>query len=159
MNGESPSDDFVRAGQDAYAIAFANAMVAPSGLSEIVKAISERFHGNVAVCSNFIRADSIRIPLERDGIAPYLKGAVVSCEIGFIKPHPLIFQATINLLQESPEKIVHVGDDWDADVIGASRSGLKSVYTTQWRDENDPWYGKISCPIAEISELTRFIAL
>ena len=50
--------------------------------------------------------------------------------------------------------MVHVGDDWDADIVGAHRAGMQAVYTRQWRDEPDRRYGaKGVVPLAEIDDL------
>jgi HAD superfamily hydrolase (TIGR01509 family) len=153
------SEELICRGEDAYAQAFIDAMQPPQQLKDTVAEISKAFHGNVAVCSNFIRADAIRRPLQRDGLASHLKASIVSCEIGFIKPHPAIFKATVEALGFPPGDVVHVGDDWDADVIGASRAGMSAIYTTEWRDEPDPWFGKEFFPVAQIDRLSAILDL
>ena len=45
--------------------------------------------------------------------------------VGTIKPHPAIFAAAREALGSPPPgAILHVGDDWAADVVGAKRAGL-----------------------------------
>lgn len=152
-----PDEKLVADAEFAYAEGFVNAMRLPDGLVETIAEISKRFGGKVAVCSNFMRADCIRRPLERDGITPHLAGVVVSCELGFIKPHPIMFEAVTRILGVEPHEAVHVGDDWDADIVGAMRAGLSAIYTTQWRDEHDPFYGKEFTPLAEIGHIRELL--
>jgi putative hydrolase of the HAD superfamily len=47
---------------------------------------------------------------------------------GYLKPHPSIFQAALDCLGTVPEESVFVGDDLNADVIGAQQAGLFAVY-------------------------------
>ena len=154
-----PDANLVKRAEDAYVDGFVDAMVAPPGLRDIVCDLAARFRGKVAVCSNFIRVDAIHRPLERDGILSHLAGVVVSCETGFIKPHPAVFKRVVDVLKLPPGDILHVGDDWDADVLGASRYGLECVYTRQWRDEIDPSYGTETSGIVEIDTLADLLNL
>jgi len=46
-----------------------------------------------------------------------------------IKPHPEIFaEARRQLGDPAPDAILHVGDDWAADVVGASAVGWRVAY-------------------------------
>ena len=154
---DPPDEELVAAAEYAYAASFVTTMRCRPDLAGIVERLAARFDGRVAVCSNFIRSDCIRRPLERDGIMPHLAGVVVSCEHGFIKPHSIVFEAVTRMLDVLPDAIVHVGDDWDADVIGAGRAGLSSIYTTEWRNEPDPFYGKEYWPLAEIRDIAELV--
>ncbi len=58
----------------------------------------------------------------------YLQAIVVSQRVGVIKPHPAIFEAAAGLLGLEPDSILHVGDDWAADVVGARRAGWRAAY-------------------------------
>jgi putative hydrolase of the HAD superfamily len=64
---------------------------------------------------------------ERLGLAPYLDFLVVSARVGAVKPHPRIFEETVESAGVPPEAIVHVGDDIEADVIGALQAGLRAA--------------------------------
>ena len=48
---------------------------------------------------------------------------------GTIKPHPAIFAAARTALGDpEPSAILHVGDDWAADVVGAKRAGWRAAW-------------------------------
>lgn len=51
----------------------------------------------------------------------------VSCDIGFTKPSPVIFEHTIGKFGLPPERMLHVGDQVDEDVTGAQAAGLQSL--------------------------------
>ena len=64
----------------------------------------------------------------RPGWAPHLAAVVVSQRVGTIKPHPAIFAAARTALGDpEPAEILHVGDDWAADVVGAKRAGWRAA--------------------------------
>jgi FMN phosphatase YigB (HAD superfamily) len=57
----------------------------------------------------------------------------VSQRVGMIKPHPEIFRAAEEALgvgagANGRMPILHVGDDWVADVVGASSAGWFTAY-------------------------------
>jgi FMN phosphatase YigB (HAD superfamily) len=54
---------------------------------------------------------------------------VVSCDVGYLKPHPRIYQVALEELGIEGEEAAMVGDNLRADVEGAKTLGL----TTVWR--------------------------
>ena len=56
----------------------------------------------------------------------------MSQRVGVIKPHPEIFAAARQALGDPPpDAILHVGDDWAADVVGAARAGWRVAYVNR----------------------------
>jgi putative hydrolase of the HAD superfamily len=66
--------------------------------------------------------------LAATGLAPYFVGAVNARGCGVAKPDPAIFEAGCAALRRPPSQVMHVGDDWRLDVIGARRAGLHSAW-------------------------------
>jgi putative hydrolase of the HAD superfamily len=86
-------------------------------------------HGSVAILSNWPLAATIDRYVEAAGWGPHLRAVVVSQRVGTIKPHPAIFAEARRLLGDpEPRSILHVGDDWAADVVGAVRAGWRAAY-------------------------------
>ena len=52
---------------------------------------------------------------------------VVSCEVGHAKPHPAIFAEATARLQLPPSRILHLGDNIEADVRGAREAGFAAL--------------------------------
>ena len=53
--------------------------------------------------------------------------AVSSCEHGYNKPHPSIFQTALRLIAVSPQEAVMVGDSFRHDIEGARAVGMRGV--------------------------------
>jgi len=56
-----------------------------------------------------------------------ISAAVSSSEHGFMKPHPSIFAAALQLVDVRPAEAVMVGDNVFQDVEGALRAGMRAV--------------------------------
>lgn len=95
--------------------------------------------------------------VRRLGIGEYFDFTVSPMEIGAAKPDRLIFEAACNRAGVEPEEVVHVGDDPEADVVGAARHGMLPVWLNRtgaiWPESLD----RPSC--IELSSLTEFDAL
>jgi FMN phosphatase YigB (HAD superfamily) len=71
-------------------------------------------------------------------IEPYLEmaglpvlPALTSAAIGARKPAVYAFQRARELLGVAPNEHIHVGDDWNADVVGSIRSGAWALWITE----------------------------
>jgi HAD superfamily hydrolase (TIGR01662 family) len=62
------------------------------------------------------------------GLARLFEVTVVSCDIGYMKPHPGIFQVALERMGIDPEEAVMVGDNLRADVEGAKTLGMRAVW-------------------------------
>ena len=66
----------------------------------------------------------------------HLDLTVSSCEFGWRKPHPSIYQEALRLTGAAADEAVFVGDRLDADVQGPSVVGMRTVLTQQYRQED-----------------------
>ncbi len=57
----------------------------------------------------------------------FIAGALSSSDHGYMKPHPSIFEAALNLVGATPEESVMVGDSLDHDINGARQVGMRGV--------------------------------
>jgi putative hydrolase of the HAD superfamily len=83
-------------------------------------------HGiRTAVVSNW----DCRLPrlLERLGLAERFEFILTSAQAGFRKPDPRIFEAALNRLGLLASRVVHVGDSYEDDIIGAKSAGVTAV--------------------------------
>ncbi|MDO8682122.1 MAG: HAD-IA family hydrolase [Armatimonadota bacterium] len=111
-----------------YDSALAGALTLPDGVSDLLRRLSANY--KLGVLSNYPTAGGIRMALERDDLTPMLAAIVVSSEVGFIKPHPAMFQTVCDKLDCDPGKILFVGDTWESDVVGACLAGMPCVRIT-----------------------------
>lgn len=50
-----------------------------------------------------------------------------------LKPHRAMFDLTVQALNMSPQQILHIGDDFTNDVMGATRAGFKTAWYAEGR--------------------------
>lgn len=67
------------------------------------------------------------VELQAYGLMEYLDARLTSGDVGYLKPHPAIYQAILEMLEASPERAVFVGDRPQHDIVGANEAGLISV--------------------------------
>ncbi len=110
----------------------------------------------VGLISNSHRSlDSFQTHFELDGL---IAGALSSCEHGFMKPHPSIFESALQLLGVSAEESVMVGDSLRHDIEGARKVGMRAVLIQ--RSAHDRIDGLVDgVPvIRDLSELPSLLA-
>jgi FMN hydrolase / 5-amino-6-(5-phospho-D-ribitylamino)uracil phosphatase len=65
---------------------------------------------------------------EKLGLEERFDFALFAQDIGFTKPDPRIFSATLELAGCTPEELLHVGDSFPSDVEGAQNAGIPAVW-------------------------------
>jgi HAD superfamily hydrolase (TIGR01509 family) len=112
---------------ETYSEAFVAGMAPlPAAAGVLEQAIDAGFV--LGVLSNWPLARTVDRYLEQRGWAGWFAAVVVSQRVGVIKPHPAIFQAAAQALRLPPSELLHVGDDWAADVAGATSAGWHAAY-------------------------------
>jgi len=111
---------------DAYSRAFVELVPAPPDVGPILERLAGRFR--LGILSNWPLATIIDRYAEAAGWDRHLEAIVVSQRVGTIKPDPAIFAAAATALRTSAAEMLHVGDDWLADVVGAKRAGWRAAY-------------------------------
>lgn len=80
----------------------------------------------VGVISNF---DSRLLGLlDGLGISPFVDAVVISTQAGAAKPAREIFARALAHVGVSAENAIHIGDSYEADVVGAQAAGLTPVF-------------------------------
>jgi FMN phosphatase YigB (HAD superfamily) len=109
---------------------YGDAFVTHMPVDDRAAALFGRLRGTfrLGILSNWPLAWAIDRIAERSGWAEHLDAIVVSERVGWVKPHPAIFEATATALGVDTTELLHVGDDWAADVVGAKRVGARVAY-------------------------------
>jgi putative hydrolase of the HAD superfamily len=79
----------------------------------------------LAVVSNWDPA--LPILFAELGLAEFFAFILPSAEVGVEKPDGRIFSLALQRLGLEPQKVVHVGDNYEADVVGAGAVGITPV--------------------------------
>lgn len=108
----------------------------------------------LAIVSNWsVPLDSLT---ERLGIAEYFDVIVAShdARVRSIKPDPHIFTYTLEIIGVSAEEVVHVGDTYEADVVGAKNVGIRPILI----DRDNTQIGRWDETIQSLSELPELLS-
>lgn len=107
---------------------------------------------SLAVLSN--RSKPYIEQLETLNLAGYFEFTLHAGEVGGWKPDVHIFQRAVERLGIQPSQSLYVGDNYYADVVGASRAGMKPILIDPER-----LFPEADCPIiAHISDLQVLLA-
>jgi putative hydrolase of the HAD superfamily len=105
-------------------------------------------HGyKLGVISNW--DERLRPLLRQFRLLDYFEAIIISSEVAFAKPSPVIFELAAQKLALPPSAILHVGDSLEADAQGARAAGAQALWL---RREN-----KTAAPgeISSLKELTE----
>jgi len=123
----STPDEIARA-IDVYSRAFVDGLPSIPGVDRLLAGLAADGR-RLAILSNWPLAATIDRYAEARGWLPALTAIVVSQRVGVIKPHAAIFAAARAALGDpAPEAILHVGDDWAADIVGAAAAGWRTAW-------------------------------
>lgn len=92
--------------------------------------------------------------LRAAGLRDYLDAVFDSAVVGFEKPDPQIFEHALRGVGAAPATTLHVGDLYEADVIGARRAGLHALLLDPFGD----WDAVDCAKVADVPALAAAMA-
>ncbi len=92
-----------------------------TGVLELLKGSGLR----LGVLSNF--DERLEVILETLGVRGFFDTVVFSSGTGTQKPDPAIFRLAAEKMGLEPEEIIHVGDSYAEDYLGAMQAGMKAI--------------------------------
>ena len=69
-----------------------------------------------------------QIKLVSGGLIPFFNSIFISEEIGYNKPDKRIFEHAENTVGTTAKNALMIGDNWEADVLGALNAGWKAIH-------------------------------
>ena len=79
------------------------------------------------------------------GMSGLVDALITSEQVGVLKPDPAIYHAALRRLRAAPAATLMVGDNWQADVVGALAVGIRPV----WLNRHNA-----ARPLPHVAELT-----
>jgi FMN phosphatase YigB (HAD superfamily) len=90
----------------------------------------------VVTLSNVTCADA-----DTDGLrallSPWVNDFFPSCSIGYTKPDPRAFRTVTDHFGRRSDGLIHIGDDWTCDILGAVEAGARAVWISHGRQVPD----------------------
>lgn len=132
----SPEDTRIGKAVESYFSAFYDNCHLIPGTKEMLRALQSRYP--LGLLSNFTHGPAAREILKRTGLLPYFKTILISGELGFRKPHPMVFEKLVERLGTDKDRTIYIGDDPAPDIHGAKEAGLRPIWSTIARDSGIP---------------------
>ncbi len=77
------------------------------------------------------------------GLGPYLTaGCLAARDFGRGKPHADFFHEGCRRLGLAPDEVLHVGDDWQLDIVGAHGAGMQAAWLRRDHHPDKPADGR-----------------
>jgi len=127
-----------------YAVTQTNWHLAPEARPLLQELEMREFH--LGVISNAADEENTQTLIDKGGIRPYLEFIVSSAAFGKRKPDPGIFRLALDHFGTPPERAVMVGDTYEADIVGAKRLGMRTI----WIPLDAPAGLKLPHPAADV---------
>lgn len=121
------------------------------GSVELLDYLNERYHLHI-ITNGFSETQNTKIV--KSGLQPYFREVVSSEIIGVNKPSPEIFEVSMTKAGASAHDSLMVGDNLQADIIGARQCGMDQVFYNPLRL---PHQEKITFEIAHLLEMKEFL--
>jgi HAD superfamily hydrolase (TIGR01509 family) len=93
-------------------------------------------------------------------LAAHVEEQFPSCRIGYAKPDAEAFHAVAAARAVRPEQIVHIGDDWACDLLGALRAGCRAMWISRGRPVPDEsvFVGHAAAAAADLAHAAAYLA-
>lgn len=96
---------------------------------EVIEILEKNYH--LGIVTNGVAKTQYK-RLEKAGIRPFFEHLFISEEIGAAKPSPIFFNHVKCVLHiESSQNVTVIGDNYNADIMGALNAGFDAVWYTQ----------------------------
>lgn len=104
------------------------------GAIEILSYLQHRYKLHI-ITNGFKEVQNIKIKNSR--IDKYFATITTSDEVGVKKPHPQIFREALTRAAVSSDKALMIGDSLEADIEGAKKAGMKTVFFNHRNERDD----------------------
>ncbi len=107
------------------------------GAMEILEYLALKYRLHI-ITNGFAEVQSLK--LENSGISHYFKTVTTSEEVGLKKPHPRVFETALSKANAHPSASIMIGDTFEADIMGAEKIGMSSLFYNYRNDSVPPHY-------------------
>ena len=132
----------------AYFKPYLDSIMILKGTREVLKNLSIKY--SLGIITNFTCSNIVRRALKKTRISDYFNHVIISCEEGWRKPHPAIFNAYLKKTKLEADEIALVGDDPIRDIQGARNIGMKTILIKTGITPTEDYYHYGETPISKV---------
>jgi putative hydrolase of the HAD superfamily len=118
-------DQLIHALADDYLIELAKFNKLFDGTHELLTYLKSKYQLHI-ITNGFNEVQNTK--LVNSGIKKYFDQIITSELVGFKKPNPKVFAFALNKANAKKEESMMIGDSWEADIMGAKKFGLRTIY-------------------------------
>lgn len=150
-------DNIIRKALDAmYLVTQSNWTIEDDALSSLTELSQSGYR--LGLISNAADDLDVQQLIDRWNLRVHFEFIITSAKAGWRKPHPYIFEKAIEFFIVDPSQVVMVGDTLSADIAGAAKLGIYSIWITR-RAQMPPDGELVYQPQAIISSLKELPSL
>ena len=117
---------------------------------EILDYLKQHYQLHI-ITNGFEEAQSKK--LEVSNITHYFKTVTNADKAGVKKPNPIIFDYALKLANAKSNESLMIGDNYEADILGALNVGYDAIFFNYRKDETEPHIKQIN----QLSELKMYL--
>lgn len=122
------------------------------GAIDLLSRLTER--GDVHVLSNGFKNLQYR-KLRSGGIERYISQLILSDDIGVTKPDRRLFDYALQKVGGNADTTVMIGDNYDADILGANNAGWHTIYFD--RNGLDPQPNVADLTVSNLRDILKYL--
>lgn len=116
------------------------------GAQEVLEYLNTRYQLHI-ITNGFTEVQALK--LNNSGISHFFDTVTSSEEVGLKKPHPVIFETALEKASVAPQKSIMIGDSFEADIMGAEKVGMHTLFFN-YRNDKVPSNYKVVHKLPEI---------
>ena len=131
----SLESDIIKRAVDAYMDVYTNSLQISQSLHDLLRTLTTKH--KLGLVTNFAYSTGAHKVLDQFDLKTFFKAIVISGEVGWKKPSQHIFEVALFQLSVEPEEVIFVGDDYEADILGPKKLGMKTIFLSREPNDNE----------------------
>ena len=145
----SVSDNLIRKISEEYINYLANHNYLLEGAIDILDYLKPKYQLHI-ITNGFEEVQHKK--MKRSKILDYFSTITTSESAGVKKPNPIIFETALKKASATPENSIMIGDNYEADILGAINFNLKTIYLTKTKTVTEN-----TISIDKLHEITQYL--
>ena len=121
------------------------------GVFELLDYLNTKYKLHI-ITNGFEEVQNLK--LEKSGIKKYFSEIITSESVGVKKPNPKVFNYALAKTNAMPENSIMVGDNLEADIIGALNCGITSIH---FNLHNEKFEQKKYISVSSLLEIKQYL--
>lgn len=120
------------------------------GTLDLLQYLQPKYH--LHIITNGFEEPQLK-KMNASAITSYFK-TITNAEVaGVKKPNPIIFDFALNIAKAQPKESIMIGDNYEADILGALNVGYDAIFFNYRNDQTEPHIKQIK----HLSELKKYL--